>query len=134
MNGPSNQPAPPILPIGTDSRMQVHAESMRVGVRVAFNALQKRMPTADIVEQIMATASGHVILREFPITSVMAAVPERRRMYAFKAMECLLVRSGQESLLITNEQLDKLIEMSWHIAGKMEEQDRTAMQIDSLGK
>lgn len=125
---------PPPVPIGHDPRIPVHAESYRAGIRVCFHALKRVMPTPDIVEQIVGTATGNVILKEFPISSVMAAGPERRRMYAFKAMECLLVRSGQESLLMTNEQLDKLVEMAWHIAGTMEEQDRTALQLDTLGK
>lgn len=127
MSGPSP------VPVGADRRLQVHAESYRAGIRVAVRALRGHFPQADVIEQIVGLGTQEVVLREFPITSVMAAAPERRRMYAFKAMECLLVRSGQESLLMTTEQLDKLTEMAWHIAGKMEEQDRTALQLDTLG-
>jgi hypothetical protein len=125
---------PPPVPLGADPRLPVHAESLRAGIRVCFQALKRVMPTPDVVEQIVATESGHVSLREFPITQVMAQGPERRRMYAFKAMECLLVRSGQESLLMSNDQLDKLVDMAWHIAGVMETQDQTAMQLDTLRK
>ncbi len=113
-----------------------HAESVRIGVRMAFLAIQGQMPDQPTVAHVVGMNKSQVELHEFPmdvISNAVMARKERRRGYAFKAMEAFLHHVGDQDLL-TEAALDKLVTRSWHVAAAMEREDDVATQLDSLYK
>lgn len=114
----------------------VHAESVRIGVRMAFLAIQGQVPDQPTVAHVVSMNKTQVELHEFPmevISNAAMARKERRRGYAFKAMEAFLHHVGDQDLL-KSEDLDRLVTRCWHVAAAMEREDDVATQLDSLGK
>jgi allophanate hydrolase subunit 2 len=116
-----------------DPRIPVHADSCRIGIRLAVHAIKGVFPTPQMIEEILARGAANVALREFPIQSVLSGAVERRRIYATKALEMLMHHSGQDALTMTSEDLDKIVTKAWHVAGAMDRADMTAQQLDTLG-
>lgn len=114
----------------------VHAESVRIGVRMAFLAMQGQIPDQPTIAHVVGMNKTQVEMHEFPMEMISNAVmarKERRRSYAFKAMEAFLHHVGDQDLL-TDAALDKLISRCWHVAAAMEREDDVATQLDTLGK
>ncbi len=114
----------------------VHAESVRIGVRMAFLAIQGQIPDIATVKHVVSMSSSKVEMHEFPMDVIATAAmarKERRRLCAMRAMEAFVHHCGDHELL-TGEALDKLVTRSWHIAAAMEREDDVATQLDSLSK
>jgi hypothetical protein len=114
--------------------MHVHGDSMRVGIRLASIVYTNAMPPEDVVKRIADTRPTHLIVNEFPMASIKEAVrekQERRRIYAKSAMEVLLHKSG-DALLMTRDDLEKVANQAWALAGFMEEQEHVSASLDSI--
>lgn len=112
----------------------VHAESVRVGVRMACLAIHGTLPDPPTIAHIMDKSKSQVELHEFPMEVISAAAmarKERRRLFAVKAMEAFLHHCGDQDLL-TSDHLDRLVTRSWHVAAAMEREDDVATQLDSI--
>ncbi len=113
-----------------------HAESVRIGVRMACLAMKGSVPDPGTVAHILTHGREQIDMLEFPfevISNAGMAKKQRRRDYAFKAMEAFLHHCGDHELL-TNDVLDKIVTRSWHVAAAMEREDDVATQLDSIGK
>jgi hypothetical protein len=128
MTSPPAGPPKPVTPI------YVHTESLRVGIRLTYLRLRGVIPTEDVVESLVRSGADKLMLREFPIEAVLQGVTERRRMYALKALEVLLLHTVRESGPMGEADLDHIVEKAWHVAAAMERQDGTAMQLSTIGK
>lgn len=132
MTEPTHAP-PALKPPTQDLRLPVHADSCRVGIRLAVHAIKGSFPTPQEIEHILKRGVSNITLREFPIQSVLTGACERRRIYATKALEMLMHHSGQDALTMTSKDLDAIVEKAWHVAGAMDRADMTAQQLDTLG-
>lgn len=116
-------------------RTPVHAESARIGARLAFRVIHGQFPADHVINQILSSGA-ELDYQEFPLEvvgMVSGQKLERRRVFAMKALEALLHHCG-EATLVTDDDLDKLVSKSWNIARAMEREDEVAQQLESLGK
>lgn len=114
----------------------IHAESARAGIRLGLIAMQGKLPPPDIVNNILQSGTQHMQFVEFPIEMLQQAsmqTAERRRFFATKALEMLLVRSG-DSTLLSNDDLERIVAKSWRVAALMEREDMAAQTIDTLNQ
>lgn len=114
----------------------VHLESARCGVRLALTVMQGRMPPNDLVGQLLASGNEHVEFADFPMDLIMAqhtARVDRRRAYAMKSLECLLVKSSDPALMSPDD-LRSVVAKAWTIAAAMESEDDVSQQLDTAGK
>lgn len=114
----------------------VHAESARVGIRLALVAMQGKLPPNDVINNLLASGASHITFVELPMEMLMQAAAqttERRRFFATKALEMLLVRSG-DSMLLSDDDLERIVAKAWRVAALMEREDMTAQTLDTLGK
>jgi hypothetical protein len=121
---------------GMSNLPTVHAESARVGIRLACIAMQGKAPPEDVVNRLIQSGITQVTFEEFPLDVLKVVKRERhdvRRTFAIRAMEVLLHHAGDSSML-TNDELDKIVSKAWHMAAAMEREDSTAQQLSTLGR
>lgn len=114
--------------------LHAHGDSLRIGIRLAMVVYTNKLPPEDVVRTIVATRPANLIINEFPMASIKEAVKEkqdRRRIYAKSAMEVLLHKSG-DALLMTRDDLEKVANQAWALAGFMEEQEHVSASLDSI--
>jgi hypothetical protein len=88
----------------------VHAESVRVGIRLAFIANKQPVPSMELVSQQAAQRR------------------EMRRAYAIKALEVLL-QKGDTGFGEENPH-EKIVDQAWAIAAQMERHDNSGLMLD----
>ena len=116
-------------------RSDVHAESVRVGIRLAFVANNMPIPAPEVIERILAVGRGKDLnIHEFPLEIVSQQAAQRREMrraYAIKALEVLLQKGdmgfGEE------DPHEKIVDQAWAIAAKMERHDNSGLMLDVVG-
>jgi hypothetical protein len=116
----------------TLQKSSVHAESVRVGIRLAFLANGQPLPPPDVVDRIMAMGKDQLDAHEFPLELVAnqtAVLRDLRRTYAIKAMEVLLHKAGEYG---ADEQLEKIADQAWTVAAHMERHDNSSLAMDSI--
>lgn len=116
-------------------RNDVHAESVRVGIRLAFQAHGQAIPSPEMIERILATARTQLNFHEFPLEVVSQQTLQRRdvrRMYAIKALEILLQKS--DSGFGDENPHEKAVDQAWAIAAQMERHDNSGMMLDVVGE
>jgi hypothetical protein len=119
----------PVVPV------PVHAESVRIGIKLAVLAIKGTIPDAAIVQHMVDLGKDQVEMLEFPFETISHAAmqrKQRRREYAFKAMEVLLHRAGEPALL-TKSELESIISKCWTVAALMESEYDAASLIDTVG-
>ncbi len=113
----------------------VHAESARVGMRIALHHITGNQPSEDTVRALVhALPQAGVNPVDFPLPLLEHSArerSERRRIWALKAMEILLHHAG-DSMLLTSEQLREVATKAWTMAAAMEGEENTASQLDSI--
>lgn len=124
----------------------VHADSVRVGVRLGISYLTGALPAETTVEALLATLPPahninvhHVALAALvrPAGSVPRAPaggPDQddlRRAYVMKAFEGLIHHAGDTSLL-TKDTVDHLVELAWHAGRKNMEMEQVVAQLGTL--
>jgi len=123
-----------ITVIKQGSKAPVHAESVRIGIKLACRAMQGQLPPPEIVEGILSQGGAELTPYEFPLDLIGAQVAQRRdlrRTYAIKAMEVLLHQAG-DSVLRTVSDMERLVDSAWSIAAQMERHDNVASSLDTL--
>lgn len=116
----------------------VHAESVRVGIRLSIIAYtgHAKPPPEDVVRRILDSRPAHMILNEFPLETITNVHRERqaqRRATALRAMEVLLAKAGDSSLM-SAEDLEKIATRAWRMAAYMEAQENVSATMDSLAE
>jgi hypothetical protein len=114
--------------------IQTHAESLRVGIRLASLRYTNKIPPDDVVEQIAKSRPPNVILNEFPL-DVIAQVPrerqDRRRACARDALTVMLHHAG-DPLMLTQSDIEKLTIKAWQFAAAMESQEDVSYALGQL--
>lgn len=114
----------------------IHGESARWGVRLACHMFQGKAPPDDAVTRILNTRPEHIQVAEFALealSTVHRERQERRRTYAVRAMEVLLHRIT-DSTLLTAADLEKIAAQSWRLAAMMEREEEVSASLDSLAE
>ncbi len=112
-----------------------HAESVRIGIKLAFLAIKGAIPDNTTVQHCVDLGKAEIEMLEFPFETISHAAmqrKQRRRECAFKAMEVLLHRAGEPSLLSKNE-LESIVSKCWTVAALMESEYDAASLIDTVG-
>lgn len=117
---------PPIQP--------VHAESIRIGIRLtAAHFTGNRLPE-DKVAAILKTLPPAFRAEEFPLEVLTSAYRERaraRREAAQRCLEALLHHAG-DSTLLSEKDLEDLVSKAWRLARAMDDMDLSEGVLDQL--
>ena len=110
-----------------------HAPTARVCIQKALHVAMRRPPTLPEIESVRAMVVD-VHWSETPLGAQDPEAQERlnyRRMTALRAMEMLLAKAG-DSTLLSNDGLRKITSQAWTIAGAMEAEENVAASLDSV--
>lgn len=114
--------------------LQVHGDSIRVGIRLAWHMFSGVLPPDDKVLQVIMTKPAHVVVNEFSLDILSTVKRERlehRRVTAMRAMEIMLHHTGEVDHL-TEAMLAKIAAKAWRLANFMDEQETVTLLVDTL--
>ena len=123
-----------IAKIPANRKADVHAESVRVGIRLAFTSQGHAVPPNDVIERIIATGKHLIEPHEFPLELVTQQTLQRRelrRAYALKSLEVLLQKSDAG---FGEDAHEKAVDQAWAIAAQMERHDNSGLMLDVIGE
>ncbi len=114
----------------------LHIRSAVIGAQLAALAMQGKGIPQDTAENLVLSQLGAHDLKRFDgdLTTCGPASQNKadiRRGYAFKVMECLLVRVS-DPMLLTDDEMEKILRRCWRAAAIMEEEDQVALQLSSV--
>lgn len=123
--------APRIAPLPT-----VHAESVRVGIRLAYQINNQPIPPPEAVERMLALAKKHLDIHEFPLEVIGQHTLQRReirRQVALKALEILLQKGSDGGFGDDSNNTDeKAVDRAWNIAAMVERHENAGNVLDVL--
>jgi hypothetical protein len=122
--------APRVVPLPT-----VHAESVRVGIRLTYQTSGQPIPSAEVVERILAAGRKQLDLHEFPLEVIGQQTLQRRevrRAVALKALEVLL-QKGSDGFGDDNGD-EKAVDRAWAIAAMVERHENAGKLLDVLSE
>ncbi len=118
----------------SDSIEHVHAESVRIGIRLAaLNFTGTRLPE-DKIAQILRTLPVSFMADEFPLSTLTKQhhdLSRARRDCAQRLLEVMLHHAGEAALLSSDES-QGLVGKAWRMAMAMEEQEQGQAVLDQL--
>lgn len=120
----------------TQPQKLVHMRSAVIGAQLASLAMRGSSLPPDTAEGMIVQQLEHHGLQRFDgdLAQCGAGAAEKaniRRMYAFKMVECLLVRCS-DPILLSDDELERVVRRGWKMAQVMEEEDQVGTQLDTV--
>jgi len=112
----------------------LHAESVRIGVRLAAQVFAGQRYPEDKVAAVLRALPAQYKAAEFPLetlTSAYKARTEHRRNCAQRNLEVLLHHAGDPAY-ITDEAAKSMVGRAWMMAREMEDQEVGQNALDQL--
>lgn len=112
----------------------VHADSLRIGIRLAAGRYTGQRLPEDKVAEIVQSLPPQFSAKEFPLDVLTSHYRERcrgRKEVAQRTLEAMLHHAGDPAYL-TEETLKSLVGKAWMLAREMEDQEMGQSVIDQL--
>jgi hypothetical protein len=112
----------------------VHAESVRIGIRLTGGHFTGHRLPEDKVASILKTLPPGYRAEEFPLEVLTSAYRERSRLRREAAQRCLeaLIHHAGDSTLLSESDLEGLVSKAWRMARAMDDMDLSEGVLDQL--